>query len=83
MRVAVLCTNFQPDNGWATVAVKRSAALMKLGVEIVAVTSKKRWQAGRHHPNRHQANPALAAHKKFAGQIAAQQPKRGTQYLGL
>ena len=40
MRVAVLCTNFQPDNGWATVAVKRSAALMKLGVEIVAVTSK-------------------------------------------
>lgn len=40
MRVALLTTNLQPDNGWATMAVRRGAALMELGVEVVALTSR-------------------------------------------
>lgn len=40
MRVALLTTNLQPNNGWATVAVRRGAALMALGVEVVALTSR-------------------------------------------
>jgi glycosyltransferase involved in cell wall biosynthesis len=38
MRIAILTTNLQPNNGWATVAVKRGAALMELGVEVIALT---------------------------------------------
>jgi glycosyltransferase involved in cell wall biosynthesis len=40
MRIALLTTNLQPNNGWATVAVKRGAALMALGVEVVALTAR-------------------------------------------
>jgi glycosyltransferase involved in cell wall biosynthesis len=38
MRIAILTTNLQPNNGWATLAVKRGAALMELGVEVIALT---------------------------------------------
>jgi len=41
MRVALLTTNLQPDNGWATVAVQRGAALMAQGVDIVALTARQ------------------------------------------
>lgn len=40
MRVALLTTNLQPNNGWPSVAVKRGTALMKLGIEVVALTQR-------------------------------------------
>ncbi len=40
MRVGVLSLGFQPDHGWGVISVERSAALMKLGVEVVAITAR-------------------------------------------
>ncbi len=40
MRVALLCTNFQPHHGWASLAVRLGQALTALGVEVVAVTGQ-------------------------------------------
>ncbi|NUQ00214.1 MAG: hypothetical protein HUU35_10210, partial [Armatimonadetes bacterium] len=37
MRIGLLCNNFQPRHGWATLAVDLGRALVELGVEVVAL----------------------------------------------
>jgi phosphatidyl-myo-inositol dimannoside synthase len=51
MRIALVTNSLQPDNGWSTLTVKRGAALMAMGVEVVVLT-------GRHNPPSAEFKPA-------------------------